>query len=81
MAQQANVAPRVSTTKQVIQTDGLASGPSPITKGWGAWVVMPQSFRPFNTKEECTLLTRGEETTTPEAFRASDFHILGIHVH
>jgi hypothetical protein len=30
--QEANVAPRVSTTKQVIQIDGLASGSSPITR-------------------------------------------------
>ncbi len=33
VAQQASVAPKVFTIKQVIQTDGLASGPSPITKG------------------------------------------------
>jgi hypothetical protein len=37
---------------------------------------MPQSFRPFNTKEERTLLARGEETT-----RASNSHVLGIYVH
>jgi len=30
--QEASVAPKVSTTKQVIQTDGLASSLSPITK-------------------------------------------------
>jgi len=42
---------------------------------------MPQSFRPFNTKEERTLLPRGEETTTPEAIRASNSHVLGIYVH
>jgi hypothetical protein len=27
---------------------------------------MPQSFRPFNIKEEHTLLAKGEETTTPQ---------------
>ncbi len=52
--QQAIVAPRVSTIRHVIQTNGLASGPSPITRAKGARVVMPQSFRPLNTKEECT---------------------------
>jgi len=31
-AQKANVAPKVFATKQVIQTDGLASGSSLITK-------------------------------------------------
>ncbi len=35
-AQEANVAPRVSATRQVIQTDGLASASSPITKARGA---------------------------------------------
>jgi hypothetical protein len=40
MAQQASVAPRVSTTRQVIQTDGLASSPSPITRARGARAVM-----------------------------------------
>jgi hypothetical protein len=34
-AQQASVAPRVSATRQVIQTDGLASGLSPITRARG----------------------------------------------
>jgi hypothetical protein len=81
VAQEANVAPRVFTTRQVIQTDGLAFGSSPITKARGARVVMLQSFRPFNTEEERTLLTRGEETTTPQAAKASNFRVLGIHVH
>jgi hypothetical protein len=36
VTQEASVAPRVSTTRQVIQTDGLASGSSPITKAKGA---------------------------------------------
>ncbi len=58
-AQEASVAPRVSATRQVIQTDGLASGSSPITKARGARAVMPQSFRPFNMEEESTLLARG----------------------
>jgi hypothetical protein len=40
---------------------------------------MPQSFHLLNTKEECTLLARGEETTTPKFARASNFQ--GIHVH
>ncbi len=64
-AQEANVAPRVSANRQVIQADGLAFGSSPITRARGAQVIMPQSFRPLNMEEECTLLARGEETTTP----------------
>jgi len=40
-AQEASVAPRVSTTKQVIQTDGLTSSSSPITKVRGVRAVMP----------------------------------------
>jgi len=40
VAQEANVAPRVSTIRQVIQTDGLAFGSSPITKAKGARIVM-----------------------------------------
>ncbi len=42
---------------------------------------MPQSFHPFNTEEERTLLAKGEETTTPQATRASNFRVLGVHVH
>jgi hypothetical protein len=42
---------------------------------------MPQSFRPFNTKEERTLLVKGEETITPQAIRASNSRVLGVHVH
>jgi hypothetical protein len=64
-AQEASVAPRVSATRQVIQTNGLASGSSLITRARGARAVMPQSFRPLNMEEERTLLARGEETTTP----------------
>jgi hypothetical protein len=36
VAQEASVASRVSATRQVIQTDGLASGSSPITRARGA---------------------------------------------
>ncbi len=67
VAQKVSVAPRVSTTRQVIQTDGLAFGSSPIARARRARAVMPQSFHPFNIKEEHTLLARGEETTTPQA--------------
>ncbi len=40
-AQEASVAPRFSTTRQVIQTDGLAFGSSPITRAKGARAIMP----------------------------------------
>jgi len=40
-AQKANVAPRVFATRQVIQTNGLASNSSPITRTRKARVVMP----------------------------------------
>jgi hypothetical protein len=42
---------------------------------------MAQSFRPLNTKEERTLLVRGEETNTPQAIRASNSRVLRVHVH
>jgi hypothetical protein len=42
---------------------------------------MAQSFRPLNTEEERTLLARGEDTTTPQAARASNSRVPGIHVH
>jgi hypothetical protein len=42
---------------------------------------MPQSFHLLNIEEEYTLLARGEETTTPQIARASNFHVPGIHVH
>jgi hypothetical protein len=42
---------------------------------------MPQSFRPFNTKEEHTLLARGEEITTPQAGKASNSYVPKVHVH
>ncbi len=39
--QETSVAPKVSTTRQVIQFDGLASGLSPITRARGARAIMP----------------------------------------
>jgi hypothetical protein len=60
--QEASVASKVSTIRQVIQTDGLASGSSPIIRARGARAVMPQSFRPLNTKKERTLF---DAPTTP----------------
>jgi hypothetical protein len=76
------VAPRVFTTRQVIQIEGLAYGSSFITRAKGAQIIMPQSFCPLNTEEECTLLVRGEETITPQATRASNpQEVPGIHVH
>ncbi len=36
VAQEVSVAPRVSATRQVIQTDGLTSSSSPITRARGA---------------------------------------------
>ncbi len=42
---------------------------------------MPQSFRPLNMEEKRTLLVRGEETTTPQAIRASNPRVPGVHVH
>jgi len=64
-AQEASVAPWVSATRHVIQTNGLASSSSPITWVRGVRAVMPQSFRLFNMEEERTLLAKGKETTTP----------------
>jgi hypothetical protein len=81
VAQEASVAPRVCAIRQVIQTDRFTSSSSLITRARGAQAVMPQSFRPLNTKEECTLLMRGEETTTPQATKASNSRVLGVHVH
>jgi hypothetical protein len=80
MAQEASATPRVYTTRQVIQTDGLTSGSSPITRA-RVRAVMPQSFYPLNTKKECTLLAKEEEITTPQATRASNFRVQGVHVH
>jgi len=75
------VAPKVSASRQVIQTDRLAFGSSPITRAKGVWAVMPQFFHPFNTEKKCTLLAKGEETTTPQAVRASNSRDPGVHVH
>jgi hypothetical protein len=67
------VGPKISATRQVIETYGLASGSSPITKAKGVRTVMPQFFYPFNTEEDYTLLAKGEETTTPQAARHKIF--------
>jgi hypothetical protein len=75
------VAPIIFATRQVIHTNGLTSWSSPITKAKRAQVVMPQSFRPLNTKEECTLLAKREETITPQVVKASNSSVPGIHVH
>jgi len=32
-------------------------------------------------EEELILLVRGEETTTPQAIKASNSRVLGVHVH
>jgi hypothetical protein len=80
-AQEASVEPKVFDIRQVIHTDGLASGSSPITKARGVRIIMSQSFHFLNTKEERTLLARGEETTTPQVVRASNFRVPGLHVH
>ncbi len=80
-AQEASVALRVFATRHVIQTDGFASSSSPITRARGARAVMPQSFRPLNTEEERTLLPRGEEIIKPQAVKASNSRVLGVHVH
>jgi hypothetical protein len=40
-AQEASVAPRVSATRQVIQTNGLTFGSSPITRANRVQVIMP----------------------------------------
>jgi hypothetical protein len=81
VAQEVSVAPRVFATRQVIQTDGLAFGSSPITRARRARAFMPQSFRPLNTEEKRTLLVRGEDTTTPQVIRASNSRVPGVHVH
>jgi hypothetical protein len=78
--QEASVASRTSPSRQIIQIDGFTSSSNPFTKATGARTIMPQFFCPLNTKEECTLLARGEETTTPQAIRASNSCVPGIHV-
>jgi len=42
---------------------------------------MPQFFYPLNTEKEHTLLVKGEETTTPQAARASNFRVPRVYVH
>jgi hypothetical protein len=32
-------------------------------------------------EEERTLLAKGEETITPQATKASNYHVPGVHVH
>jgi hypothetical protein len=80
-AQEASVAPIISATRQLIQTDGLAFGSSPTTRAKGVQVIMPQSFCPLNTEKQCTLLARGEEIIKPQVVKASNFHVPTIHVH
>jgi hypothetical protein len=75
------VAPKVSTTRQVIQINGLASNSSPITRARRARAIMPQSFRPLNTEEERTLLARGEEIITPQVAKASNYCVPRVYVH
>ncbi len=75
------MAPRVFATRQVIQTGGLTFDSSPIIRARRVRIIMPQSFRPFNMKEERTLLARGEETITPQVVKALNFRVLGVHVH
>jgi hypothetical protein len=75
------VAPKFFANRQVIQIDELTPGSSPIIITRGVRIVMPQSFRPLNTEEEHTLLARGENTTTPQATKASNSCVLGVHVH
>jgi hypothetical protein len=80
-AQKVSVAPRVSAIRKVIHTDGLVSGSSPITRAREARTVMPQFFRLLNTEEEHTLLVKGEEITTPQVIKESNFCVPGVHVH
>jgi len=80
-AQEVSVAPTVFATREVIQTNGLTSSSSPITKARRTQTIVPKSFHPFNTEEERILLAKGEETITPQATRASNSYVPGIHVH
>jgi hypothetical protein len=47
------------STKQEIQTDGLASGSSLITKAKRAQAIMPQSFHPLKMEEKLHLVGEG----------------------
>jgi hypothetical protein len=58
-AQNANVAPKVFTTRQVIQTNGLASGSSPFTKARGARVIMPKIFLSVQHGRGTHLVSKG----------------------
>jgi hypothetical protein len=62
--QQASVAPRVATTRRVVQTDGLASGTGHVTRSRGAHAVIPKSFMPLTPAQESTFLARGEDMTS-----------------
>jgi len=42
---------------------------------------MPQSFHPLNMEKKHTLLAKGEETITPQAVKASNSRVPGVHVH
>jgi len=42
---------------------------------------MPQFFYPLNMEKKRTLLVRGEEITTPQAIRASNYRVPRVHVH
>ncbi len=75
------MAPGNFATRQVIQIDGFTFGSSPITRVRGARTIMLEYFCPLNTKEERTLLARGEEIITPQAARASNSRVPGVHVH
>ncbi len=79
--QEVSVAPKVSTTRQVIQTNGFASSSSTITRGRRARIVMPQSFRLINMEKDASCWQKGKETTTPQAARASNSCVPRVHVH
>ncbi len=81
MAQEASVAPKVFSMRQVIQIDGLASSSSPITRARRVRTIMPQSFHLLYMEEVCTLLVKGEENTTPQVAKASNFHVPRVHAH
>jgi hypothetical protein len=42
--------------------------------------VLPNAHN-FQHKKKLTLLAKGEETTTPQATRASNSSVIGTHVH
>ena len=63
-AQQASAAPRVSSTRKVVQTDGLASHSGPMTRARQARAVIPKGFKPLDLEEERSYLARGEENAS-----------------